>query len=84
MAAAYGNASIGTSAAVVVAASSLRKGIIVQNAHASQDLYLGSDDDVTTSTGLKIAAGESILLPTTAVVYGIASGASTDVRYFGV
>lgn len=84
MAAAYNNVSIGTSAALIVAASKLRAGVIVQNAHASNDLYIGSDSDVTTSNGLKVAAGESILLPTRAVVYGVASGASTDVRYFGV
>lgn len=78
----YGTVTIGGTAAVVKAGNSRRKAIVVQNVHASQDLYLGDDSSVTTSNGLKVAAGESILVPTTGPIYGIASGAGTDVRYF--
>lgn len=81
----YGNVSIGTSAAVISAASRYRdQGILVQNAHASNILYVGTDSSVTTSNGLKIGAGESLLIPGNDVVYGIASGASTDVRFMAV
>ena len=78
---ANGNVSIGTSAAIIKAANGRRESLVVQNVHASQVLYIG-DGSVTTSNGLRIPAGESMRLQTKAAVYGIASGASTDVRYF--
>jgi hypothetical protein len=82
---AYGTKSIGTSAAVIVDGTSLRRGVVIQNVHATQDLYIGSDSSVATTTGLKIIAGASReLLDYSGPVYGIASGASTDVRYFEV
>lgn len=73
--------SIGTSAATIVPARRGRKSVLVQNAHASQVLYVDSASDLTTSTGIKVVAGESVRLATRDIVYGIASGASTDVRY---
>lgn len=76
-----GTVSVGASATLIRAARTSRDAVIIQNVHASQVLYLG-DSAVTTSTGLKVAAGESIQLPTCGDVYGIASGAATDVRYF--
>ena len=79
---AYGTVSIGAAAAVIKAANGRRESIVVQNVHATQILYLGSDSSVTTANGLKLAAGESIRLQTKSVIYGIASGAATDTRYF--
>ncbi len=80
----YGTASVGTSAAVISAAKG-RRSIIVQNVHASQILYVGDDDQVTASNGLRVSSGASLTLEGfTGVLYGIASGASTDVRYFEV
>lgn len=73
--------SIGTSATTVVAAGRQRQSVLIQNAHASQVLYVDTASDLTTSTGIKVAAGESVRLKTRKKVYGIASGASTDVRY---
>jgi hypothetical protein len=80
--AAYGNVSIGTSAAVLVAARQARESVLIKNNHASQILYLGGNSSVTSSNGLPLAAGESVRVETRQVVYAIASGASTDVRYF--
>lgn len=74
-------ASIGTSAATVVAAGRQRKSVLIQNAHASQVLYVDTASNLTTSTGVKLVAGESVRLFTREIVYGIASGASTDVRF---
>jgi hypothetical protein len=72
--------SIGTSAAVIVSGRQSRRNLIVQNAHASQDLYLGTSG-VATSTGLKVIAGASVGFEDfNGVLYGIASGAATDVR----
>lgn len=78
----YAAVSIGTTAAVVKAAFFRRESILIVNNHASQILYLGSDSSVTTSNGIPVAAGGSVRLRTKSDVYGIASGASTDVRYF--
>lgn len=79
---AYDGVTIGTTAAEIVDAHSLRSAILIQNNHASNDLYLGDDDQVTTSTGLHLPAGESMRLHSTRAVWGIASAASTDVRYY--
>lgn len=80
--AAYGTATIGTTAATILASNTGRTAIVVQNNHASNDLYIGSDDSVATTTGLHLAAGESIRLHHHGTIFGIASAASTDVRYF--
>lgn len=79
---AYATVSIGTSAAIIKAGRSTRKSVVVQNVHASNDLYVGTDASVATTTGVKLAAGASIEFDDyNGPVYGIASGASTDVRY---
>lgn len=78
----YSAASIGVAAGVVSNAGSARTSVVIQNNHATQDLYLGTDTSVTTATGLHLAAGESIRLTHKGIVYGIASGAATDVRVF--
>jgi hypothetical protein len=79
---AYGAVAVDATAEVVKAANSRRESIVVQNVHASQVLYLGSDASVTTSNGLKLLAGESIRLQTKSAIYGIGSGSATDTRYF--
>lgn len=73
------NVSIGTSAAIIKAANTSRTRITVTNNHATNILYVGSST-VTTSDGTPIQPGGSISMDTGADVYGIASGASTDVR----
>lgn len=79
---AYNTVSVGTTAAVIASRRDSRNSIIVQNVHASQVLYVGTDSSVTTSNGLKVAAGESVKIDDyRGVVYGIASGAATDVRF---
>lgn len=83
--AAYGTVTIGATAGLVKAAWPQRKSIVVQNVHASNVLYLGDDSSVLTTSGLKIAAGESVKLDDfVGDVYGIASAAGTDVRFFEV
>lgn len=80
----YGAKTIGGTAAIIVSGRATRDSVIVQNLHASNDLYVGPDSDVLTTTGIKIAAGESYQVPTRGDVYGIASAAGTDVRYWEV
>lgn len=81
----YGATTIGSGAAVrIVAANAKRDAVSIQNLHASNDLYVGPDSSVTSSTGQKVAAGGSIAPPTRGDVYGRASGASTDVRFWEI
>ena len=78
---------IGGTAALIVAGRPTRKGLRVQHVHATQILYLGSSSSVTTSNGLKVAAGGDtgdLLMNFNGPLYGIASGADTDVRVFEV
>jgi hypothetical protein len=75
---------IGTSAALIKGSTSGRESIVIQNVHASNDLYVGPSG-VTTSSGVKVPAGQSITFDDyIGPVYGIASAASTDVRYLEV
>lgn len=78
----YGAVSIGAAAALIKAANSRRESIVVQNVHATQVLYVGTDSSVTDANGLKLAAGESIRLETKSAIYGYGSGAATTGRYF--
>jgi len=86
----YGSKDVTTSAQLLVAARSFRDAVIIQNVHASNDLYVGPNASVvagsagTANSGIKVAAGESIQIPTRGDVYGIASAASTDVRYWEI
>jgi hypothetical protein len=78
----YGTVAVGATAVLIKAERLRRESIIVQNVHASQILYLGGDASVATTTGLRLIAGDSVRLETKGAVYGIASGAATDTRYF--
>jgi hypothetical protein len=79
---------IGTAAGLVLAdCPGRRSRLVVQNVHASNVLYLGfgaSASSVATSTGVRLAAGESYTDGGdgcySGAVYGIASAAGTDVR----
>ena len=77
--------SIGGSAALIVAARATRKSLIVQNVHASQLLYLGGSA-VAVADGLRVAAagGTQTFNDFNGPLYGIASGAATDVRVLEV
>lgn len=80
----YNTVAVATTATLIVGAGN-RRSIIVQNNHATQILYVGDDNGVTTSTGLKIAAGASLTLEAyTGALYGIGSGAATTTNYFEV
>jgi hypothetical protein len=82
--ASYGTVSIGGTAALLKAANTSRTSIVIQNVHATQLLYIGSDASVTTANGVRVAAvgGTLTLDDYTGPIYAIASGAATDVRYW--
>lgn len=72
--------SIGTVADVIVAASTRRGTLVIQNMHATNDLYIGLTSAVTTANGIWIGPKGSMEVSAATGVWGVASGASTDVR----
>lgn len=85
---AYAAVSIGTSTApagLIKGGNTTRKAIAIENIHASQDLYVGTDNAVLTTTGLKVVAGQTLILDEyNGPVYGVGSGAATTVRYLEI
>lgn len=79
---------VGTSAAQLLADTpGRRRALIIQNTHASNDLYLGfgpNASGVTTGTGIKLVAGDTFTDQGdrcySGAVYGIASASGTPVR----
>lgn len=79
-----GAEAIGTTAAVIVDARTTRKSVVVANEHASNVLYVGGSG-VSTANGLRVDPGESVdFNDFNGAVYGVASGADTDVRFLEV
>ena len=89
----WGNTvSIGASAAVIVGRStsgagdsSTPRSVAIKNNHATNILYIGSNGDsaaLTTGNGFPLGPGESFTVDIMFFeeIWGIASGASTDVR----
>lgn len=63
-----------------------RRFLIAQNVHATQHLFVRFVTGVTTSNGIKVAAGTSITLEIGDQVrtFWTADGASTDLRYIEI
>lgn len=75
-----GTSSVGTSASTVLTANVNRKFLAITNNHASQVIYIRFGDTATTSAGIQLAAGQSLVLDRvvpTGLVSVIASGAAT-------
>lgn len=70
---------VGGTAVLLLTGRTLRESVVIKNNHATQILYVGNAS-VTTSDGMPVAAGQSITLEVVGTLYGIASGAGTDVR----
>ncbi len=73
--------SIGATDALLIAAREDRRAVLVKNHHASQVLYVGPEG-LTVANGFRINAGETTRFETAAVLWAIASGASTPVGVF--
>jgi len=71
--------SVDTSATEIVAASPGRAGVILTN-QGSTDAFIGTAT-VTTSNGFKLAADESIGIPTDSVIQAIVASGSTTIGY---
>lgn len=78
----YGAQSVGTTPIQLLTKQNGRVGALIQNNHASQDVYIGSDANVTSSNGIKVPAGQSVRIAYAGAIWAVASGAGTDVRYF--
>jgi hypothetical protein len=61
-----------------------RNTLILQNVHASGNLFISTDDEMTTASGYKLVPGASVTLQASAttVIYGISDAVSNamDVR----
>lgn len=71
-----GQVAITASAGQIVAARALRRGVLVTNTHATNNLFVGSAS-VTVSNGQEVPPGQSITIPTVGAVYGVGSGSLT-------
>jgi len=77
--------SVGGTAVVLVDGSSNRESLTVHNAHATQSLSIGGTAAVTLADGLRIVAGGTFTFSDyVGPLWGIASGAATDVRVMEV
>lgn len=72
---------------VLVAGRTLRRSVIVQNLSATVDVYVGAGgaSGVTTTNGLKVAAGASLDFGDfSGPLYGVVAASSADVRVMEV
>ena len=77
------NQSVGVSAAALPATALLhRRAIIIQNAHASQKLYISHTSTIDSSSGFRLEPGDTLTIPIIEdfVVYAISNVTDTDVR----
>lgn len=81
---AYGQFTVGATAARVVSGQSIGKGVRVRNTHATQVLYVG-DANVTAATGYPIPAGQAETLPNyVGDLYAISTAAGTTGGFLSV
>jgi hypothetical protein len=77
----YGAVSVGTTATRIWAGKSIGRSALVFN-NGAATLYVGTDANVTTSTGIPVAAGSGESFSAyTGAVYGICASGTLDVRY---
>jgi hypothetical protein len=83
------NVSVGVTAAQVDTAANISGlesfvWITLYNNHATQIVYLGADNTVTTANGFPLQPGETQIIPATDApsfdLWAIADGAATDLR----
>lgn len=73
---------VGTSAAELLAASSTRNNILIKNRDATNSIYIGADNTVTTANGFEIEAGQGITIDKSpeAAIWAIGAAVGLDVR----
>lgn len=73
---ASGQASVTSTSGQEVASRETRKRVVLYN-HGANTCYLGASG-VTTSTGLRLDAGSSVTLYTTAAIHGVCASSETS------
>lgn len=83
--AAYGKATVGTSAAALTAQECSAVALKAASDNAGT-IYIGGDDSVTSSNGYYLAAGEELTLQVSDVsqIYAIASDAAQGLHYLAL
>jgi len=81
----YGNASVDTSADVIIADLTQRRSVLLKN-NGSAIVYVGFDSSVTSSNGFPLMPQDTMEIGGTIVsrgasIYGIAASGTQDVRY---
>ena len=76
-----GQVSVGTTATQIVAANTSRMEVMIQNLDATNDIYCGSDNTVTTTSGFKIPAGSAFIDDKYNGAYYCIAGATVSVAY---
>ncbi len=82
----FANVSVSTTATQILAASSDRKGAIIQNISTS-DVYIGPNDTITTSNAVFLGPGEKFGVGDfherwNSTIFGIVASGTADVRYW--
>lgn len=72
---------LSTNAEQLVAKNLVRRWIIIQNLDSSIDVYLGHNDAVSSTTGVRLRAGESIRLDTSAAIWMEAASGTPTVAF---
>lgn len=72
---------VGTSAVEILAADVQRRGLVIQNNSSADNIFIGGAG-VTTSNGLKVSAGNALVLDKApqGAIYAIGDNAGIDVR----
>ena len=78
----YGQTSVGSTATAIASTRANRSGLSIHNLQgASAAVYLGTDNTVTTSTGLVLEPGMSVTFATPVQIYGIVASGSITVSW---
>lgn len=83
----YNSISVTTAATLIVSQNPRRQSLIITNTDSTNKLYLGSNNNVTTSTGVEIGTGSNLTEDNGGSkiycgdVYGISTG-TISVRYW--
>ena len=78
----YGQTTVTTAATAIAAPRTNRSGLSIhQLSTAIQDVYVGTDDTVTTATGLVLEPGMSVTFATPVQIYGIVATGSVTVSW---
>ena len=83
----FGTVTVTNSATLIVAANTRRRNLTIVNTSGSQDVFIGPDDTITSSTGLPLysfSTRDQDIIPEgwQGTVYGITASGTADVRYW--